>query len=59
MKRSLNKYPILTVAMVDFLLKGIVSLSDVEVELADQPILLNDVRTLYLERIAFREASRA
>ncbi len=59
MKRSLNKYPIVTVAIVDYLLRGLVSLNDVEKELTDQPLLLDDVKTLYFARRNFKEAHRA
>ncbi len=59
MKRLINKYPILTASVVDYLLKGFVSLEDVERELSDQPTLIEDVRVLYFARRNFKEAHRA
>ncbi len=45
-----NKYPILTMAAVEILLKGLVTLEDLQNELVTQPGLFADIRALYLAR---------
>lgn len=50
MRNAKNAFPILTTAVVDILLRGLVTLEDVQNELMTMPRVFADIKTLYLAR---------